>query len=77
MVKQGHELGNHPLFHTCLKSKPGLEWLDPANSLEDKTVKAMVNEISVAITLLSALDRLKEHTFTAPCSEQMANTIVP
>jgi hypothetical protein len=71
LAQQGHELGNHSLFHACLSSKPGREWVQPSNSLDDKTVQAMVNEITVANTVLTSLDGLTEHTFTPPCFDQM------
>lgn len=71
LAQQGHELGNHSLFHACLTGKPGREWVQPANALDDKTVQAMVNEITVANTVLTALDGFSEHTFTPPCFDQM------
>lgn len=71
LAKQGHELGNHSLFHACLSTKPGREWVDSSNALDDKTVQAMVNEITVANTILTALDGFTEHTFTPPCFDKM------
>jgi hypothetical protein len=71
LAKQGHELGNHSLFHACLSTKPGREWVESSNALDDKTVQAMVNEITVANTILTALDGFIEHTFTPPCFDQM------
>ena len=71
LAQQGHELGNHSLFHACLSAKPGREWVLPSNSLDDKTVQAMVNEITVANTVLTSLDGFSEHTFTPPCFDQM------
>tara|TARA_R110000751_G_scaffold116604_2_gene216573 strand:- start:364032 stop:364766 length:735 start_codon:yes stop_codon:yes gene_type:complete len=71
LAQQGHELGNHSLFHACLSGKPGREWVQPTNALDDKTVQAMVNEITVANTLLTSLDGYSEHTFTPPCFDQM------
>ncbi|PKG98170.1 polysaccharide deacetylase family protein [Paraglaciecola sp. MB-3u-78] len=71
LAKQGHELGNHSLFHACLSAKPGREWVQASNALDDKTVQAMVNEITVANTVLTSLDGYSEHTFTPPCFDQM------
>lgn len=71
LAQQGHELGNHSLFHACLSSKPGRDWVQPSNALDDKTVQAMVNEITVASTMLTAIDGHTEHTFTPPCFDQM------
>lgn len=72
LAKQGHELGNHTLFHACIRTKPGREWVDPANALDEKSVKDMINEITVANTLLTAIDGQTEHTLTPPCFDQMA-----
>ncbi|MDP5030705.1 MAG: polysaccharide deacetylase family protein [Paraglaciecola sp.] len=72
LAQQGHELGNHTLFHSCIRSQPGRQWVDPANALEDKSVKAMINEISVANTLLTAMDGHSVHTLTPPCFDQQA-----
>lgn len=71
LAQQGHELGNHSLFHACLSGKPGREWVQASNALDDKTVQAMVNEITVANTLLTSLDGYSEHTFTPPCFDQI------
>jgi hypothetical protein len=67
LAQQEHELGNRSLFHACLSTKLGREWIQPSNALDDKTVQAMVNEITVANTVLTLLDGFSEHTFTPPC----------
>lgn len=72
LAKQGHELGNHTLFHACQKSKPGRDWVPPSNDLDNRPVLAMVNEVTVANTLLTAMDGETVHTLTPPCSDQMA-----
>ncbi|WP_339771631.1 polysaccharide deacetylase family protein [uncultured Paraglaciecola sp.] len=70
LAKQGHELGNHSLFHACKGSLPGREWVQPENDLDTRTVGAMVNEITVANTLLHAVDGETIRTFTPPCFDQ-------
>ncbi|WP_166422383.1 polysaccharide deacetylase family protein [Paraglaciecola sp. 20A4] len=70
IAKQGHELGNHSLFHACQGSRPGREWVLPENDLSTRTVNAMVNEITVANTLLNAVDGETVRTFTPPCFDQ-------
>ena len=72
LAQQGHELGNHTLFHACDSSKPGRDWVDPFNALNDKTVSDMTNEVTVANTLLSAIDGYKTRTMTPPCFDQLA-----
>lgn len=72
LAKQGHELGNHTLFHACQKSKPGRDWVPPSNDLDNRPVLAMVDEVTVANTLLTAMDGETVHTLTPPCYDQMA-----
>jgi hypothetical protein len=72
LAKQGHELGNHTLFHACQKSKPGRDWVPPSNDLDNRPVLAMVDEVTVANTLLTAIDGETVHTLTPPCYDQMA-----
>lgn len=64
---QGHELGNHTLFHACQASKPDREWVEVNNDLDKKSVSSVVNEIKIANTLLQALDGKRDRTFTPPC----------
>lgn len=73
LAAQGHELGNHTLFHACKRSKPGREWVNPTNDLDKKTVTEMVREVTVANTLLTAMDGQTVRTFTPPCFDQMVN----
>lgn len=72
LAQQGHELGNHSLFHACHSGKLGREWVQPWNALDDRMVQAMVNEITLANTLLTSLDGKSTRTFTPPCFDQMA-----
>jgi len=72
LAQQGHELGNHTLFHACRKSQPGRDWVPVHNNLDNKPVLAMVDEVTVANTLLTAMDGETVHTLTPPCYDQMA-----
>lgn len=72
LALQGHELGNHSLFHWCRSDKEGREWVTPSAALESKSVVHMVSEITVASTLLQAVDGQTIRTFTPPCFDQMA-----
>ena len=68
----GHELGNHTLFHQCSARGTGREWVGPAQDLDTTTVAQMVEQVDVANTLLAALDGKAERTFTVPCGDQRA-----
>lgn len=72
IAAQGHELGNHTLFHACRKSQPGRDWVPEHNNLDNRPVLAMVDEVTVANTLLTAMDGETVHTLTPPCYDQMA-----
>lgn len=72
LAKQGHELGNHTLFHACRGDMQGREWVDPFNALEGKTISDMMNEVRVTNTLLKSLDGQSIRTFTPPSFDKMA-----
>lgn len=69
IAADGHELGNHTLFHACSKSIEGREWVEPHNNLDTKTVAQMQQEIETANTFLEAIDQQTERTFTPPCGD--------
>jgi peptidoglycan/xylan/chitin deacetylase (PgdA/CDA1 family) len=68
----GHELGNHTLFHQCSARGPGREWVVPAQDLDATTVAQMVEQVDLANTVLAALDGKAERTFTVPCGDERA-----
>ena len=68
----GHELGNHSLFHQCSAKGPGREWVTPAQDLDATSVAQMRDQVALANTLLHAIDGSTEFTFTAPCGDRMA-----
>ena len=69
---QGHELGNHSLFHPCSKSAPGRDWVAPYRDLDSTSVEAMRQEVILANTFLQAIDGQTERTYTAPCVDLLA-----
>ncbi|MGY1410960.1 polysaccharide deacetylase family protein [Luteimonas sp. A611] len=72
-ARNGHELGNHSLFHQCSARGPGREWVQPAQDLDATTVAQMRAQLQVANTMLHAIDGSSEFTFTAPCGDRMAS----
>src|SRR4030095_3352675 len=66
---EGHELGNHTLFHPCLGNMPGREWVKPENDMSKYTVQRMINEIRMTNVFLQALDSKTERTFAYPCGD--------
>lgn len=71
-AEQGHELGNHTLYHPCSGSGPGREWVAPHRDLDKLSVAQMVDQISLANSFLHAIDGRTERTFTAPCLDKLA-----
>lgn len=72
VAKEGHELGNHSLFHPCDGNLQGRNWVPPDYDLKKYTVRRMVDELKQANTLLEALDGKTRRTFAYPCGEMKA-----
>lgn len=71
---EGHELGNHTLFHPCSKSQPGTDWVKPYNDMDKRTREQMRAEVTLANSFLYAIDGETVRTFTPPCGHvQTAN----
>jgi len=71
-ASQGHELGNHTLFHPCSASQPDREWVKAWNNLDVITVEELREHIVLANTMLHAIDGREERTMTAPCGDLYA-----
>lgn len=69
---QGHELGNHTLYHPCSRSKPGRDWVAPHRDLDKISVAQLREEILLANAYLQAIDGRTERTYTAPCGDLLA-----
>lgn len=69
VAKNGHELGNHSLFHPCDGSLPGRSFVGPENDLSKYTIARAVNEIRVNNTFLKAIDGKDTRTFAYPCGD--------
>ena len=70
VAQQGHELGNHTLFHQCSKSAPGRDWVLAKNDLDKISLDQMVDQIKLANTFLFMLDGKTERTMTTPCLDK-------
>ena len=66
LAKDGHELGNHTVYHPCSESVKS--YLD----LDKYTTEQILAEIAVANTFLQALDGKKTRTFAYPCTQMYA-----
>ncbi|HET6557872.1 MAG TPA: polysaccharide deacetylase family protein [Prolixibacteraceae bacterium] len=74
-AENGHELGNHTLFHPCLGVKPDgrvMDWVKPEYDLRNYTYARLMNELITANTLLKAIDGKESRTYGYTCSDCMA-----
>ncbi|MCB0847158.1 MAG: polysaccharide deacetylase family protein, partial [Bacteroidetes bacterium] len=68
-ARNGHELGNHTLYHPCDASKPGRSWVTPENDLSQYNTAQIVREIEMTNVFLKALDGKEERTFAYTCGD--------
>lgn len=68
----GHELGNHTLFHQCSRAGPERAWVEPHRDLDKISVAQVADQAVMANTMLYAIDGKRERTFTAPCLDLKA-----
>ena len=68
----GHELGNHTLFHQCSAVGPDRSWVTPEDDIDSTTAARLVEQIRLGNTMLHAIDGKDERTFTVPCGDVLA-----
>lgn len=72
VAAEGHELGNHTIFHPCAASSfPA----DPRFTSEAYTAASILKEIEQQNTLLTALDGRDRHGFATPCGQSLAGGV--
>ena len=69
VAAQGHELGNHTLFHQCSRSAPDRSWVSVDNDLDTTRVAQLIAQIRVGNSMLQAIDGKHARTFAAPCGD--------
>jgi len=65
----GHELGNHTIFHACAAASYPTE---PRNTAEAYTIPSILKEIEQQNVLLTALDGKDRHGLATPCGQSLA-----
>ncbi|HEY1166888.1 MAG TPA: polysaccharide deacetylase family protein [Chitinophaga sp.] len=70
IAKNGHELGNHTLFHPCAGDLPGRNFVTPDYDLSRYTFRRITDEINMTNTLLKAIDGKTTRTFAYPCGDE-------
>ncbi|PID91694.1 MAG: chitooligosaccharide deacetylase [Bacteroidetes bacterium] len=64
---EGHELGNHTLFHPCDGRRNN--WVRPEYDLSNYSREEIRDELRTANTLLKAIDGREERTFAYSCGD--------
>ena len=74
LAARGHELGNHAIFHPCLRNVPegGRDWVRPEYALESYTVERIRAEVAAMNTTLLAVDGETVRTFGYNCGDTTA-----
>ena len=70
---QGHELGNHTIYHPCSAALPDRDWVKSYHNIDDYAIEEIVDEVTVANSFLHAIDGRNERTLTVPCGDFMAS----
>ena len=68
LAVNGHELGNHTLYHPCIGGK-GREWVSPEYDMNNYTIRRMVDETRMTNLFLHALDGKTKRTFAFTCGD--------
>jgi peptidoglycan-N-acetylglucosamine deacetylase len=74
-AKNGHELGNHTLFHPCDGKQKDREWVNKDYDLNNYSVERITDEILMNNFLLNMLDGKKKRTFAYTCGDMKAGGI--
>ena len=73
VARQGHELGNHTIFHPCSAALPDREWVPSYYNIDNYVIDEIVDEINVANSFLHAIDGRSERTLTPPCGDTLVS----
>jgi len=73
IAANGHELGNHSLFHPCSGGKPGRDWVEPWKDLDSMSVEEVRQHVVLSNTMLFAMDGQTERTYAATCGDLYAS----
>ena len=67
LAAQGHELGNHSIFHPCRRGVRGRNWVNRAFDLGRYTPNRFLREVQFANAFLNLVDGLSERTYAYTC----------
>lgn len=66
----GHELGNHTLYHPCDASGPGMSWVKPEYDLSKYSLARIQDEIKMCNAYLKSIDGKSKRTFAFTCGHK-------
>ncbi|PWE00473.1 polysaccharide deacetylase family protein [Marinilabilia rubra] len=70
IARNGHELGNHTIFHPCDGSLAGREWVSADQDLSTYSFFRLMEEIRVGNAMLKAIDGKEHRTFAYTCGDK-------
>ena len=65
----GHELGNHTVYHPCAGNLPGRSFVSADYDLSRYSIRRITDEIRSMNTMLKAIDGKSKRTFAYPCGD--------
>lgn len=69
IAKNGHELGNHTLYHPCTGG-PGRSFVTADYDLSKYSIRRINDEMRMTNALLKAIDGKSKRTFAYPCGDR-------
>ncbi|MCF2444011.1 polysaccharide deacetylase family protein [Dyadobacter sp. CY345] len=66
----GHELGNHTLYHPCDATGPGMSWVKPEYDLSKYSLARIQDEIKMCNAYLKSIDGKTKRTFAFTCGHK-------
>ena len=66
----GHELGNHTLYHPCDATGPGMSWVKPEYDLSRYSMARIQDEIKMCNAYLKSIDGKTKRTFAFTCGHK-------
>jgi len=75
VAAEGHELGNHTLFHPCFGKSKNRKWVNPDYDLDNYSPEKFREEITLCNTLLHAVDGKTRRTFAYTCGDREIDSV--
>lgn len=70
IATNGHELGNHTLYHPCDATREGMSWVKPEYDLSKYSLRKIQDELTITNAYLEGIDGKKKRTFAFTCGHK-------